>query len=52
MISPSATSPLLTDQGFDNVFRTCGRDDQQGDIRGAFHRRKIFPQENCRHRSG
>ncbi len=36
MISPSATSPLLTDQGFDNVFRTCGRDDQQGDLVGAY----------------
>lgn len=32
MISASATSPLLTEQGFDNVFRTCGRDDQQGAI--------------------
>jgi branched-chain amino acid transport system substrate-binding protein len=31
-ISPSATSPLLTEQGFDNVFRTCGRDDQQGEV--------------------
>ncbi|HUY68607.1 MAG TPA: branched-chain amino acid ABC transporter substrate-binding protein [Alphaproteobacteria bacterium] len=31
MISPSATNPLLTEQGFDTVFRTCGRDDQQGD---------------------
>jgi branched-chain amino acid transport system substrate-binding protein len=36
MISPSATSPLLTEQGFDNVFRTCGRDDQQGSLVGAF----------------
>jgi branched-chain amino acid transport system substrate-binding protein len=32
MISASATSPLLTEQGFDNVFRTCGRDDQQGAV--------------------
>lgn len=30
MITPSATSPALTEQGFDNVFRTCGRDEQQG----------------------
>ncbi|MDP9126947.1 MAG: branched-chain amino acid ABC transporter substrate-binding protein [Pseudomonadota bacterium] len=36
MISPSATSPLLTDQGFDNIFRTCGRDDQQGGTAAAF----------------
>ncbi|HEU0118253.1 MAG TPA: branched-chain amino acid ABC transporter substrate-binding protein [Alphaproteobacteria bacterium] len=30
MITASATSTALTDQGFDNVLRTCGRDDQQG----------------------
>jgi branched-chain amino acid transport system substrate-binding protein len=36
MISPSATSPALTDQGFDNIFRTCGRDEQQGQIVAAF----------------
>lgn len=32
MVSPSATSPSLTEFGFDNVFRTCGRDDQQGAV--------------------
>jgi branched-chain amino acid transport system substrate-binding protein len=36
MISPSATSPALTEQGFDNVFRTCGRDDQQGEAVADF----------------
>jgi branched-chain amino acid transport system substrate-binding protein len=36
MISPSATSPALTDQGFNNIFRTCGRDEQQGAIVGDF----------------
>jgi len=35
-ISPSATNPLLTEQGFDNVFRVCGRDDQQGQIAGEY----------------
>jgi len=30
MISGSATNPKLTEQGFSNVFRTVGRDDQQG----------------------
>ena len=35
-ISPASTNPLLTEQGFDNVFRTCGRDDQQGLVAGAF----------------
>jgi branched-chain amino acid transport system substrate-binding protein len=29
-ISPASTNPQLTEQGFDNVFRTCGRDDEQG----------------------
>jgi branched-chain amino acid transport system substrate-binding protein len=29
-ISPASTNPQLTEQGFDNVFRVCGRDDQQG----------------------
>ncbi len=35
-ISPASTNPLLTEQGFDNVFRTCGRDDQQGLVAGTF----------------
>ncbi|MCX8087274.1 MAG: branched-chain amino acid ABC transporter substrate-binding protein [Rhodocyclaceae bacterium] len=30
MISGSATNPALTEQGFKNVFRVVGRDDQQG----------------------
>jgi len=30
MISPSATEVQLTEQGLNTVFRTCGRDDQQG----------------------
>ena len=30
MISGSATNPKVTEQGFKNVFRTVGRDDQQG----------------------
>ncbi len=36
MISPASTNPLLTDQGLDNVFRVCGRDDQQGIIAGDY----------------
>jgi branched-chain amino acid transport system substrate-binding protein len=31
-ISYGSTNPKLTDQGFDNVFRVCGRDDQQGKV--------------------
>ena len=34
MISNSATNPLLTEQGFTNVFRMVGRDDLQGRIAG------------------
>ncbi|MBI1394562.1 MAG: ABC transporter substrate-binding protein [Betaproteobacteria bacterium] len=30
MISGSATNPQLTEQGFPEIFRTVGRDDQQG----------------------
>src|SRR5690349_21655049 len=30
MISGSATNPKLTEQGFKDIFRTVGRDDQQG----------------------
>ena len=35
-ISPASTNPKLTEQGFFNVFRTCGRDDQQGPFDGDF----------------
>jgi branched-chain amino acid transport system substrate-binding protein len=34
-ISPSATNPTVTDrQGMWNMFRVCGRDDQQGGVAG------------------
>jgi branched-chain amino acid transport system substrate-binding protein len=35
-ISPASTNPTLTEQGFDNVFRTCGRDDIQGQYAANF----------------
>jgi len=35
-ISPASTNPKLTDEGGPNVFRVCGRDDQQGDVAGKF----------------
>lgn len=36
MITPASTNPRLTDQGFWNVFRVCGRDDQQGKVAADF----------------
>ncbi len=35
-ISPASTNPRLTDEGGPNVFRVCGRDDQQGIVAGEF----------------
>ncbi|HTN95706.1 MAG TPA: branched-chain amino acid ABC transporter substrate-binding protein, partial [Nordella sp.] len=35
-ITPAATNPVFTERGLWNVFRTCGRDDQQGTIAGAY----------------
>ena len=31
-VSPASTNPKLTDEGGPNVFRVCGRDDQQGEV--------------------
>ncbi len=36
MISGSATNPTLTERGMKNVFRTVGRDDQQGPAIAAY----------------
>jgi branched-chain amino acid transport system substrate-binding protein len=36
MISASSTNPQLTEQGLPNVFRLCGRDDEQGMIAGSY----------------
>ncbi|UVK42310.1 branched-chain amino acid ABC transporter substrate-binding protein [Mesorhizobium sp. AR07] len=35
-VTPAATNPQFTERGLWNVFRTCGRDDQQGSIAGAY----------------
>lgn len=40
-ISPASTNPKLTERGLGNVFRTCGRDDQQGLVAGEFLARKF-----------
>ena len=36
MVTPASTAPLLTDNGLPNVFRVCGRDDQQGDVAASY----------------
>jgi branched-chain amino acid transport system substrate-binding protein len=35
-ISPASTNPKLTEEGGPNVFRVCGRDDQQGIVAGNY----------------
>ena len=34
-ITPAATNPKITERGMWNIFRVCGRDDQQGVVAGA-----------------
>jgi len=34
-ITPAATNPKVTDRSLWNIFRVCGRDDQQGAVAGA-----------------
>jgi len=36
MITPASTNPQVTDRGYANVFRVCGRDDQQGRVAAEF----------------
>lgn len=38
MISPSNTAPEVTDRGFPNIYRVCGRDDVQGPVGAEFAR--------------
>jgi branched-chain amino acid transport system substrate-binding protein len=35
-ITPASTNPTVTERGMWNIFRTCGRDDQQGRVAGAY----------------
>lgn len=35
-ITPASTNPRFTERGMWNTFRTCGRDDQQGGVAGAY----------------
>src|SRR5499425_3338097 len=36
MISPANTNPTVTDRGYPNVYRVCGRDDVQGVVGSEF----------------
>src|SRR5690349_1732931 len=36
MITPAATNPKVTERGLWDVFRVCGRDDQQGAVAGKY----------------
>ncbi|MBS0288671.1 MAG: branched-chain amino acid ABC transporter substrate-binding protein [Proteobacteria bacterium] len=36
MITPGSTNPLVTERGLKTIFRTCGRDDQQGLVAARF----------------
>ena len=45
MISPATTNPQLTLQGFKNVFRVCGTDDQQGKIAAEFVLKTLRPKK-------
>ncbi|HBH01314.1 MAG TPA: branched chain amino acid ABC transporter substrate-binding protein [Candidatus Rokubacteria bacterium] len=36
MVSPANTNPVITDRGYPNVFRICGRDDVQGVVGAEF----------------
>jgi branched-chain amino acid transport system substrate-binding protein len=35
-VTPASTNPKFTERGMWNTFRTCGRDDQQGLVAGAY----------------
>lgn len=40
-ISPASTNPQLTERKLPNVFRVCGRDDQQGQVAGELLYKKF-----------
>ncbi|WP_029014356.1 branched-chain amino acid ABC transporter substrate-binding protein [Niveispirillum irakense] len=40
-ITPTATAPEVTEDGGDLMFRTCGRDDQQGPVAAAYIARHL-----------
>ena len=45
MITPAATNPAITQQGYKMVFRTIGTDDQQGPTAGRYIAQKVKPKK-------
>jgi branched-chain amino acid transport system substrate-binding protein len=46
MVTPSATSPLVTEgKGYKHIFRTIGRDDQQGPVAAEFIVKQLKPKK-------
>ena len=41
MITPASTNPKITTRGLQTVFRTCGRDDQQGAVAAQFIAKRL-----------
>ena len=41
VITPAATNPKITERKMWNVFRVCGRDDQQGGVAGKLIAQKF-----------
>ena len=44
-ISPASTNPSYTDSGDWNIFRVCGRDDQQGKVAGQYIAKQFAAQK-------
>ncbi len=45
MITPASTNPVITDRGLTTIFRTCGRDDQQGFVAADFITNKLHAKQ-------
>ena len=41
MITPASTNPQVTDRGYPNIFRVCGRDDQQGTVAAEYAMKEL-----------
>jgi len=41
LVDPAATNPKITEQGFNNIFRTIGRDDEQGRFAAGIFANKL-----------